>query len=108
MIVDQKSKTGQTSASTAIAALKKAGLKVGLDTFGLPGTQALQINALGFNNFDPNLVNYESMYMTKEEQRRKGLRGTVTASFLLAKSVVPLATVLFGDPVFGKIFLSCW
>ena len=62
----------------------------------------LFMKAAGFDVYDPNVANYEVVYLNGEERRRRGPQGYESANVFGAKSVKGFARIMFGNDRYSK------
>ena len=62
------------------------------------GIDETVIGAAGLDFYDANWQNYEALYLSKEERRKKGPQGYMSANVISAKKPTHFANIIFKDP----------
>jgi hypothetical protein len=79
-----------------LATLHRHGLQTAL-------TSPFVYSALGLDDFDMLVPNFEFLYRTKAERKEKGLPGVVSSNFFGLKTSKVFEELYFHHNVFGKI-----
>jgi len=101
MFADVKAKGARTDLGAVLREINRHRLKKALPS--AMGLGKAFSGLAGLDNYDANWQNYESLYLTKEERRKKPAQGFTSANVIAAKKPEEFAHLMFRDQYLSEL-----